>query len=236
MHILNQLGDVKVITLMRKKERVENVINEMARAIIDFEYFEAIDGKSYSDDAFLKLMLEHNIFEHNKASKGPLSCTLSHILLLKEFLDSDHEYLTVFEDDIYFPPIFMDKIDQIIKQLPDQFDKIYLGHCGERDSIHNKTDKLFFKNTAMCDHAYIISKRGAERTLKLLTPCFHTIDIVIHTSYVRYLSGRPGFQYEPYLLNNFALGYENTNPNYYSDGIVHQKRGELMISTLGLHD
>ena len=234
MHVINNLGSVKVVTLLRRNERVNNVKHQMSRAGIKYDIYPAFDGLSCSDDEYYHEQIKNNVFGHSGASKGLLCCSISHIKLLREFIENDQEYLTVFEDDIIFPLEFDNQINRIVDNLPDDFDIVYLGHCGITDEIRTSKE-VFFKSTGMCTHGYIVSKRGAERVLQLLTPCFHTLDIVIHTAYRNYLSGRPGFEFNPYCVNNYALGYVNNNELYFSDGIVHQKRGEEMESTLGLH-
>lgn len=110
-------------------------------------------------------------------SKGAIGCSLSHILLWREFLKSDKEYCLVLEDDC-----IIDKLDLDI--LHTKFDIALLGYGVPLGiPLHrNKDQSVIPWPKGQCfygSHAYILTRKAAETLLVDALPIQMQIDFYI---------------------------------------------------------
>jgi glycosyl transferase family 25 len=151
-----------IISLERsqdRRDRLKDILKD-----IDYKIFNAVDGKNETE--YIQKLKEKHVIE-NTINPGQTGCLLSHITLWENFIQKDKEHVLVLEDDIYINSIFKDFIKTHVK-LPDNFDIIFLGHCGESKSDESENVlkyKLHKSVCPRCTHGYIISKQGAKKFL-----------------------------------------------------------------------
>lgn len=147
-----------LVNLARRPDRLK-----VTKALLEeagftrVERFEAIDGH-YGDPA---------IFDHLRilgGGAGPKGCTASHLLIWQQLVDSDErEFAFVVEDDCLphsaFPWIF----PIYWEETPDDFDLVMVGN----QMAMTPDDPLLVQKPVFCTHAYIVSKAGARKLLKL---------------------------------------------------------------------
>ena len=178
-----------LINLKRATERLMSCEEEFRKAGLDFSIIEAIDGKELKlpHDNFSSI--KYSLLHGKKSNLGELGCYLSHLKVLKTFIESEENYALVCEDDI--------KIDSEIKEIVDKalnsdinFDLLRLSG-GSNPSIEKGipiklrqlTDKYHlalnfgFKSGT---GSYLINRKAAEAILKKLKvmslPIDHAID------------------------------------------------------------
>lgn len=131
-----------VINLERRIDR----LNEL-KIPFKYEVFIATDG--------------HTTFDKNLYSKfelGQLGCRDSHKRLLSKIYEDGLEYCLVFEDDVELCNNFEFKLEEIIKELPKDWDIVYLGgwNLGEKKSY---SDKLDIAEKVYTTHSYLIRRK-----------------------------------------------------------------------------
>ena len=108
---------------------------EFRKAGLDFNIIEAIDGKELKlpHDNFSSI--KYSLLHGKKSNLGELGCYLSHLKVLKTFIESEEKYALVCEDDI--------KIDSEIKEIVDKalnsdidFDLLRLSGGSNLSLIH----------------------------------------------------------------------------------------------------
>jgi len=181
-----------VINLKRHPQRFEVTKGLMeAAGFTNIQRFDAIDGYS-TDSSFFESL---NIYSGGAGQKG---CAASHLLVWKNFLESsDKEWLFVAEDDMlphsdfaHLFPIYWDR-------TPKNFDIVMVGNQMDAHS----SDPLVVSKPCFCMHAYIISKKGAEKLLKAYASIAkddinrHIIDIFLISVMDRRLRMHPRFIY-----------------------------------------
>lgn len=131
-----------VINLERRIDR----LNEL-KIPFKYEVFVATDG--------------HITFDNNTNSRfelGHLGCKDSHRRLLSKIYDDGLDYCLVFEDDVELCDDFEFKLSSIIKELPEDWDMLYLGgwNLGEKKSYTNTLD---IAETVYTTHSYLIRRK-----------------------------------------------------------------------------
>ena len=165
-----------IITLLRDKTRVCNVINYINSIVQEENYndvniFPAIDKKDTTKLDMLKKQYNCSM------NGGPAGCALSHMLIMESFLKTDNKYQIIIEDDfkIIKPlPKNNNEIEELIKEInvdPDNLDILYLSGRVHGDHKHRV-------DNGCGTEGYILTRHGAEKIFTLLkNKCDAPIDL-----------------------------------------------------------
>jgi glycosyl transferase, family 25 len=116
-----QQSPIQVVSLRRTPERRARFVQ--LNAGIQFEFFDAIDGKSVDHTKFFNgTLAEPNL----PYSAGAIGCALSHLTLWERSI-RENEILTIVEDDVALRHDFATKSREVIASLPDDWDLIMWG-------------------------------------------------------------------------------------------------------------
>lgn len=157
----NVLDSSIVISLERHSFRYNETKKLMEQAgFTNIIKFNAIDGFNTEPAFFEKL----HILGGAPGQKG---CAASHLLIWKQFFSSpsSNEFLFVSEDDMLPHSNFATLFPQYWKQTPKDFDIVLVGN--QFDHSNYKKEDLVVQVPSWCTHAYIISKKGAEKLYNL---------------------------------------------------------------------
>lgn len=151
-------NNVYVINLKRRPDRWNTTKKRLHNIGISPHRWDAVDAK---DDEFLKFYESKNL--KNRA-KGEVACYKSHLELWKYLLSIEVPYAIIFEDDIVFP----DDVSQdlIMNEIEESkgFDILFLGHCySNQFKFSNEITRI---NSAMCLHAYVVTRSALQKLVK----------------------------------------------------------------------
>ena len=112
---------------------------------------------------------------------GRIACYLSHINVLKNFLqNTKNNNCFIFEDDIKLNETLSDKIvhlKKIMNNIPSNWDIIYFGKCAEKCKKKITVNAYTTTNSIpLCLHAYAVSRKGAEIIVKNAFPIEEGVD------------------------------------------------------------
>lgn len=180
------IDDVYVINLDRRKDRMEKLFANHPELELQVERISAVEGKKLQLTPKIARMFKPHDFKWKKAILG---CALSHLGLWWRLVNEKPEinsYL-ILEDDVKFSPEWAAKWAQAAPHIPENYDIIYLGGIlpPNRDAFEQKKEKVndYFSRVApnqifgqqepnryfhWCAYAYVLSKQGAEKVIKLM--------------------------------------------------------------------
>ncbi|CAG8677073.1 31313_t:CDS:2 [Gigaspora margarita] len=152
----NTLGfsHIYLITLENRSDRQDEALNELER------------------DAFLNLI------------PTQIACYVSHYKVYQSIIKHGYESALILEDDVDFELNIESIITDIFKFLPSDWDIFYLGYCGFYEQNGNLVDgqdnsatyKVHHSTLPVCLHWYVVSRAGAQKLIKMLTPISNTVD------------------------------------------------------------
>jgi hypothetical protein len=119
------------INLDRRKDRWTTAQSEFKRIGITAKRVSAIDGNDFPPYAGLK--------------PGANGCRLSHLKILTMANQAGYEKIFIAEDDIIFHEDFNNKFNEASKNIPDDWDMIYLcanPHTGERKPVAEGVQRM----------------------------------------------------------------------------------------------
>jgi len=138
------------INLERNPERHATAQAEFEREGLDVEFFRGTDGKAEAPDGLF-------------ITKSEWGCADSHIRVWRDVVEKGHEMALVFEDDISLVPNFTSKLQDIMAELPDDWDFVNLGTTpGLHNDYHRYSEHLVVGQSLMA-HAYLISHKCAKK-------------------------------------------------------------------------
>lgn len=123
---------VMVVTVPRFTARHEKVKQRLAG--LSFEFFYGADKLTLSEE-FIAAQYRYDRsktlspgFYFKPMNKGEIACSLSHRMLYQTMLDQQWEKVLVLEDDAVPVPEQLAKLDIILRELPADWDLVYLGY------------------------------------------------------------------------------------------------------------
>ena len=175
---------IKVINLMRRSDRRENMKRELKDTRFDFK--DAVDGRLLrSDDPRLHTFIGNDF----NSNPGAIGCAISHIELWQELMtDTTNNYYVIMEDDIKLKTNWYTELYKNTNAL-ESTDMVMLGYSmfdNVREgvkSMYDNNDPIQLYNLALDKYiggffCYSINKRGAQKILQSMsvTGIKHGID------------------------------------------------------------
>jgi len=203
--MFNSDFSTRVILLERDEKRVKHYNEHIIKKIPSVKIFKAVDSKTEKIEYLLnKFEIKLSNKYINKATRGQLGCTLSNISLWKEMVEKNIKNLLIIEDDVFIPDDFDNKMNELLKELPSDYDFLYLFvHPHNYIYIDENNNSEYYikgKNNIVKAYktygtvGYLISLNGAKKLLENFNILETTIDdqikSLIHT------------------LNSFTVKYE----------------------------
>lgn len=134
----------------------------------DFERFEAVDGRTFSEEVTAAC----------RAFCTPTmrGCALSHMRLWKLGIERDLDAMLVLEDDARLAPNWREALDRAISGI-DTWDLIQLGTIAPRWNNERVDDALVRPRIFAGAHAYAISRRGMRHYVCAIRRAAFHVDI-----------------------------------------------------------
>lgn len=123
-----------------------------------------------------------------KMSRPEVAVARSHIDVWRQVVGSNHEYVLILEDDVWFRPEFRQDLDQAWAEIMGEdnckssFDILYLSY----EEVKHGAPKTFLSKNVFRPmrglwhlSGYVVSRKGAEKLIQLL-PCRGPVDLWIN--------------------------------------------------------
>jgi GR25 family glycosyltransferase involved in LPS biosynthesis len=142
-------------------ERKRHILNQFNNQnITEYEFIESHDREQLTHD-------ELNMF--TKINNAERSLFLKHVEILKKINETNEEngITLVFEDDAVLVHDFNNKLNEFLKQLPENFDLIFPGECCNLHVFKIQQNNYFYiNNTSRGTCFYIINNNSVKKILE----------------------------------------------------------------------
>lgn len=200
-----------VISLKNAEQRRTHITKEFGKQNIAFEFFDAI-----TPDQVANLAQRFDIhLQDGVLTQGELACMFSHLCLWQQLIESDEEFIAVFEDDVYLgenAAQFLDSSDWVPKacqllKIEHFLDEMALGaSIGTHHGRQIKPLKEFNWGTA----GYILHRSMAQKLFDVLRQHFHQHNVPI--DHLMFLHAILDYRLPVYQLTP-ALCVQSDRPN-----------------------
>ena len=197
-----------LINLEQSKDRLKYITKQFKEANIKFIRFNAINGKKLD----LKNVYKNGTISAKWLKRGQIGVAMSHITLWKTLRNWEEEIAIIFEDDVIIPKNFWILVKQYMKQLPKDWDILFLGGTSVIGSKYSKnllipaqeaTKGIY--NTGF--FAYMVKKKCLDTLIEKSKPLVTAIDNQIKDFAFKYLN--VFYAYPGIISHNYE--FESTN-------------------------
>lgn len=190
MNITLDSSKVFVINLKKDIEKKEHMLKICKAFSLDCIFFDAIYGKSLSDEEINQFCLKNMSIKYfgREMTRGEIGCLLSHKHIYQTMIDENIEQALILEDDIEF----CDDIEKALHNIelfPKNWEVILLGHHSRagrdietrasiwwKQHISTKYTLVRPSENGRGTYGYMINNRGARRLLNKLDQFYKPID------------------------------------------------------------
>jgi hypothetical protein len=185
--IMNNIDQIYVINLRKRRDRIANFIESVPLAFIEkIKIVGGIDGLNHvlSNDEMKKL---RNADWDIEKRRGILGCSFSHELVWRSIIEKGQKNAIILEDDAVFQFTECDEFLKMIKLLDIQI--CFLGpsnHPENIDGSHDFTElvgpKICKMKSNLGSMSYLITLEGAKALVKIIDDRGHyrAVDQIIN--------------------------------------------------------
>lgn len=153
-------------------------------------FFSAIDGKSINNTTNLK--------------DGELGCSLSHLKIWEDAKKNGHKIILVMEDDVILKDGFDLALQELLKDIPEDFDWCYLYNSWDYRPAEDFSQKLLRVIASLGTVAYIVKISSLERIRPYVEELIFPIDVVM---------GHMSFLSKVYRPKNVFINHDESSPS-----------------------
>ena len=192
----NFIENIYVINMDKDTHRLNNIYKECNKNNIKFERFTGIDASKLSIQEKNKYVTK---FCQQYCTNNMIGCGLSHIKIYEDVIKKNYNNVLILEDDVYFIKNFHKNLNEVLEELPKDYDILYIGSLGLSNKkisfdfnlifklMSNKNNKqdtnyknIFCPIFPLGLHGYIISNQGCKKILKMFNKVNYHIDFQIN--------------------------------------------------------
>lgn len=199
---MNQTFDkVYVINLDTDRDKLNKLLNRLHKIPLSCQRFPAIDGAKYLKNTPPHIIQQkvHPICA-NFCTPATIGIFLSHQTIWKKIVKNHIPRTLILEDDVYFVNNANQEFLRCWKQVPADWDIVYLGCLGAcypdtkdynsyeylysflgniKNAGKRISENIFIPENPHGSHAYAVSLSGAKKLLKIFKQASFHIDILI---------------------------------------------------------
>jgi glycosyl transferase family 25 len=173
----NYVDNVYLINMDKDCDRLEKVTKECDKVGIKFQRFTGVKVSDVSQNILDKYIPDET---QKYGPNGMIGCGLSHLFVWQDAVKNNYKNIVVLEDDVHFTYDFNEYLHNIMEEVPNDYDILYLGYGEKNYNINIQEDSSFnyiYKPTfPLLTHAMIISNKGLNKLLNLITKIDDHID------------------------------------------------------------
>ena len=187
-----------VINLTRHRDRLKWFFDQAESASIEVEVISAVDASDVNNWN----RIENHRASNSLLSRAELACIISHRCAWKMLLESHHQHIAVFEDDVHLSKDMREILSQDFSALNMDLVKLEVPIGKVCCSKHaqgviqgRKLHRLLTK--AYGAAGYVISRRCAQHLLDITQRCSEPVDAILFDNKPHFSAVFPVFQLTP---------------------------------------
>ena len=174
---------IYVINLERSQDRRARITHQLEKLGLQYTLFSAVDGKSLSEE---ELSRDYDPITTlavmgRQLSLGEIGCSLSHIGVYRDLIESKAPYALILEDDAELAETLPKALAALAQVLSPQDNRVYLLNQVHRYTLWNhkklpSVGKLCPIIESYCANGYVVTRKSAEILLQNLYPVNQVAD------------------------------------------------------------
>ena len=172
---------IYIVNLDHSKKRLHQIHKQCTRESLLYERISAVNGETLDIDRLFR----NNIISDRSFNKGNVGCSLSHIHIWKKIMKTNNTHNLILEDDVIICNHFLKKFFIIQKQIPTNYDIVYIGGTNIYGKQYSKnliipvSSSKYGHSTNTGAYAILINKKCIPLLIKHFTKITSHLDIQI---------------------------------------------------------
>ncbi|RYU67848.1 glycosyltransferase family 25 protein [Aliivibrio finisterrensis] len=170
---------IYVISLKTATDRRESIQQQFDAIDMDFEFFDAIDGRKGEHSLFEKYNRKKRLrYKGCELTKGELGCFASHYLLWEKCVQLNQS-IVVIEDDAQLEPNFKDDIEKILNIKKHEYLRLFVnGRYRPFNNLeyHHGFDIVQYKRGPGATRAYLLYPQAARKFISAAQEWYLPVD------------------------------------------------------------
>jgi glycosyl transferase family 25 len=203
----------KIFIINLKRNRLINSIIQLNKyKLTNLDFINAINGYELNDDEYKSYT---SFIGYYLSSPSMVGCGMSHIKTWEKIVENNIEYSLILEDDFNFTNDFLNNFNEIIRNVPDNFDLLFLNPNYLKFSNIND---YFYEPLLISEKiGYVISLNGAKKILNNINKISYHLDFQISINHLlnkklNIISSKKYLIYKNNYLNNYNNIYDYNYP------------------------
>jgi len=185
-----------VISLDHRQDRKDSAIKEFEKiGVTDYIFYPGFNTRATG------------LLSRYLTNPGTAGCYMAHQAIIHEAYANKYDNVLIMEDDLGFVEGFADKFVEQWKQVPANYDMVWIGSNEIKSKLSTKvSENLNIPGQVWGAHCYLLSKSGIEKIYKHLngTLMKNHVDIIMNNT-----PGLIQFNFNPPLSNQKGMGTDN---------------------------
>ena len=169
-----------IINLKRDTERLLFMQTQMQRLDLDYRIIEAIDGRSLGDNEKAPYSKSIALRDFGRElTAGEIGCALTHIKIWELMVKEGIEEILILEDDVHLGTALIGVLNHR-DRLPQDYQHINFSTNARQAPFGDFVTDIYRASRHIerpyLTSAYLLTKAGAQKLLKLVSPLYMPID------------------------------------------------------------
>jgi len=177
---MEKINQIYIINLEKDKERYEKSIKQLRDyKLNNYNFIKAINGNNLNNNEFKSYTSDIGYYITSPSMVG---CGMSHIKTWEKIVQNNIQYSLILEDDFIFKENFLNDFNELIRNVPDNFDLLFLNEnilVNKYLKIQDINNYLYKPLFLVEMVGYIITLEGAKKLLKKINKVSYHIDVHI---------------------------------------------------------
>jgi glycosyl transferase family 25 len=213
---MEKINKIFIINLKRNKSRLINSIIQLNKyKLTNLDFINAIDGYELNDDEYKSYT---SFIGYYLACPSMVGCGMSHIKTWEKIIENNIEFSLILEDDFNFSNNFLNDFNEMIRNVPDNFDVLFLN--SNYLKLSNINNYFYEKPLLIYEKiGYVISLNGAKKMLNNINKISYHLDFqicinhLLNNKKLNIISSKKCLIYKNnYLNNNYNNIYDYNYP------------------------
>jgi GR25 family glycosyltransferase involved in LPS biosynthesis len=164
------------ITLPETPERTDAAKKHFSERSVRVEFFNGIHGETMG----LRTIFCYDATQYCMGPKH-IGCWLSHYMIWQALTIAAGDVFMILEDDVKFCDDWHIRLNQAMKDVPDDFDVLFIGSCCCEDKPKTQINgEVWEVKWPFCNHAYVVARKALPIMLETQRKCYTQMDISLY--------------------------------------------------------
>jgi len=214
-NIIKMNSKILILNLQRNPEKRKNIEDQFKKLNIkDYLFFPAIDGKYITNNIDVKIGVGYGV--GRQLTKTEIAIIMGHINMLQYTNANNLENIIILEDDVILCDDFNERLDKILKDLPNDWEYVYLSGHSDYEKFPIVSSQKIVKSPKMIGaFSYMVNKTAYQKLINFCLSFMTTYDdMIMQMISLKRLNSYTVFPFLTYIGDTYSENGKSITKNH----------------------